>query len=327
VPYFRLSIGSSMMLAIALTYESGFRAAKNTVTPLWITGVVMAVKLLLNALLVFGLWGFPRLELVGAGAATVAAQAVGLGLFLWASSRGPTRRVLRLRVDDFRHIRRVLPQATRISLPAVGERVVLNLAVMTFFALIGRYGEEAVAAYTVGIRILSFSWIPPSAFSIAASTLVAQALGAERPREAERAGWRATRFSVLVALVLGLLYALFREPLGSLFTDDPGVIAAMSPFMLVLALVQPVMGLHFTLAGALRGAGDTVTPLLSAGLGNWGLRVPIAFAFARLLQLELAWVWSALIFDHLARAIWVTWAFRYGRWRERVGAHQERPLA
>ena len=74
----------------------------------------------------------------------------------------------------------------------------------------------------------------------------------------------APRFSVLVALVLGLLYALFREPLGRLFTDDPGVIAAMSPFMLVLALVQPVMGLHFTLAGALRGAGDTVTPLLSA---------------------------------------------------------------
>lgn len=319
VPYFRLSIGSSVLLAVALTYESGFRAAKDTRTPLWITGAVMAVKLLGNALLIFGAWGFPRLELVGAGIATVVAQVAGVGLFVWASGRGSTRGVLRLRARDFRSIRRVLPEATRISLPAVGERAVLNVAVMTFFALIGQYGEAAVAAYTIGIRVLSFSWIPPGAFSIAASTLVAQALGAGRRSEAERAGWRAARFSVLVALGLGLLYALFREPLGRLFTDDPGVLAAMSPFMLVLALTQPVMGLHFTLAGALRGAGDTVTPLLSAGLGNWGLRVPIAFAFARLLELELAWVWSALIFDHIARAIWVTWVFRYGSWRERVG--------
>lgn len=318
-PYFRLTIGSSALLAVALTYESAFRAAKDTRTPLWITGAVMVVKVVLNALLIFGLLGLPRLDLVGAGIATLVSQLVALWLFLAVSRRSRQARVLRLRRRDFHRARAILPEALRISFPAVAERAVLNCAVMTYFALLGQYGEAAVAAYTVGVRVLAFSWIPPSAFSVAASTLVAQALGAGEPRQAARAGWRATRFAVLVSLVLGLAYALAREPLARFFTTDSQVVLAMSPFMLILALAQPVMGAHFTLAGALRGAGDTVTPLLSAALGNWALRVPMAFVCARVLEVDLIWVWSALIFDHLSRALWVTWAFRRGRWQRRLG--------
>jgi Na+-driven multidrug efflux pump len=88
--------------------------------------------------------------------------------------------------------------------------------------------------------------------------------------------------------------------------------------MLILALSQPLLGLHFTLAGALRGAGDTVTPLLAAALGNWGFRVPLAALGAAAFHLDLVWVWGALFFDHLARAIWLGVAFQRGRWRKKV---------
>ena len=88
----------------------------------------------------------------------------------------------------------------------------------------------------------------------------------------------------------------------------------LGPFMLILALSQPFMGVHFTLGGALRGAGDTVTPLFSAALGNWGFRVPVAFAASRLLHLDVLYVWLALMLDHFARAVWLTFAFRAGRW-------------
>jgi Na+-driven multidrug efflux pump len=81
--------------------------------------------------------------------------------------------------------------------------------------------------------------------------------------------------------------------------------------MLILAVSQPLLGLHFTLGGA-RGAGDTVTPLLAAAFGNWGFRVPLAALGAAALHLDLVWVWGALFFDHLARAIWLGLAFRRG---------------
>jgi Na+-driven multidrug efflux pump len=77
------------------------------------------------------------------------------------------------------------------------------------------------------------------------------------------------------------------------------------------------MGAHFTLAGALRGAGDTVTPLLAAGAGNWLFRVPISWLCARWLHTDVIWLWGALVFDHLARALWLLWAYRRGRWQRR----------
>jgi putative MATE family efflux protein len=296
VPYMRLTLGSAVLFAVAIVIESGFRAAKDTRTPMWIAGVITIIKTGLNVLLIFGVLGFPRLELIGAGIATVISQAVAVVMFVYASRVHRSREVLRLE-------RRDASGAARL----VGE-------VIRYFGLLGRYGAGAIAAYTVGVRILAFSWIPGIGFSTAASTLVGQALGARDPWGASRAGWRAARFALVVSAVLGGLYALSRNPLARLFTDDPNVIQELGPFMLMLALSQPFMGVHFTLGGALRGAGDTVTPLWAAALGNWGFRVPLAFAASRLLHLDVIWLWLALMLDHAARAVWMTWAFRAGRW-------------
>jgi Na+-driven multidrug efflux pump len=85
--------------------------------------------------------------------------------------------------------------------------------------------------------------------------------------------------------------------------------------MLCLAIAQPVLQLHFTLAGVHRGAGDTWTPLLATLVGNWVFRVPLAVVFATVLEWPLVWVWVALILDHVARAAWLMVSFRRGRWR------------
>jgi Na+-driven multidrug efflux pump len=90
--------------------------------------------------------------------------------------------------------------------------------------------------------------------------------------------------------------------------------------MLMLAFAQPFMGAHFTLGGVLRGAGDTVTPLIGAAVGNWGFRVPLAWVFARVFGAHLIWVWAALIADHLARLLINGFAFFGGRWAKKTGA-------
>lgn len=314
IPYFQLTLGSVLLLALSFTLESGFRASGDTRTPLRIASGVTVVKLVLNVLLIFGLFGLPRLELLGAGIATLLSQGVGVALFLRASRRGSSARLLGLGARDFGAARPLFGEALRLSLPGVGERAAMHLAILVYFALLAQYGSVVIAAYTVGVRILSFSWIPGIGFSVAAATLVGQSLGAGNAAAAVRSGWRAVRFAFLVSCVLGLLYALARVPLARLFTDDPGVINALDPFMLVLALAQPLLGIHFTLAGSLRGAGDTVSPMLASIVGNWAFRVPLAFLFTRVLALDVIWVWSTLVIDHLARAVWIVWVFRRGRW-------------
>ena len=148
------------------------------------------------------------------------------------------------------------------------------------------------------------------------ATLVGQSLGAGDTESARRAGWRAARLAIGTAVIMGALGAAFRMPLAEAFTVDPETVIALGPFMLCLSLAQPAMQLHFTLAGAFRGAGDTVTPLWSAILGNWGFRVPLA-ALVVFLEGPLTGLWIVLIFDHVSRAVWMLLGFRRGTWLER----------
>lgn len=314
--YFRLTLGSMLLLAISITIEFGFRAVKNTRVAMTIALVVTVSKVVLNYGLMFGALGMPRLGLVGAGLATFLTQIVALVCFVTAAARSRDHDVLRLGLRDLGRAVGVLRDVLRIALPAIGERVILNVAIMTYIAVVSQYDTIEVAVYTIGVRLLSFSWIPGTGFAVAAATLIGQALGRGDRAEATRAGWQAARLSLVVAIVLGIAFGLAREPIARAFTSDEAVVAALGPFMLLLALAQPPMGVHFTLGGALRGAGDTWTPLVAAFLGNWGFRVPLAFLGGRF-ELDVVWVWAALIADHFARAVWLTISFRRGKWAEK----------
>jgi putative MATE family efflux protein len=321
LPYFRLSATATLLLAGSLTLESAHRAQRNMRTPLIIASAGATVKIALNALLIFGLFGLPRLELVGAGLSTLAAESVALALYIAAGRLGeregrpllPTRSSL---TRAFGTVGSVL----RVALPAVAERFVLNLALLAYFAILSRYGTTAIAAYAIGVRLLAFSWMPGLGFGTAAATLVGQALGSGDREGARDAGWRSMKLALSVMAALGLVCFALREPLARLFTHDAAIIEQLLPFLQMLAIAQPFMGVHFTLSGALRGAGDTQTPLMGAAVGNWLLRVPLAWTAAEMLGLPVIWVWAALVLDHVARSVWYVLAFRGKRWAERVGA-------
>jgi Na+-driven multidrug efflux pump len=191
----------------------------------------------------------------------------------------------------------------------------MNLALLVYFRVLSHYGTAAIAAYTVGIRLLAFSWIPGTALGVSAATLVGQSLGAGDARAAARTGWRSLRLALLVAVALGAVCIAWRAELALLFVEDAATAAVLEPFLLCLALTQPFLQAHFALGGAHRGAGDTTTPLLAATAGNWVLRLPLAFAIAYGLQAPVAWIWWAITFDHLTRSAWLAWSFRRGRWR------------
>jgi Na+-driven multidrug efflux pump len=346
LPYLRFSMASTLLFAISITLECGFRAMRDTRTPLAVAVVVTAVKTAVNYLLIFGPFGLPRLGLAGAGIATLVAQAVAVTLLAaatrshdlaarrrlatrddevaemrasaTASSMNPAAR-LRLATRDRLPSRGSLREVGRIAAPAVLERLVLNLALLDYFRMLGDYGSTAIAAYTVGVRMMSFSWIPGIGFAAAAATMVGHELGAADPRSAVRAGWRAARFAVAVSILLGVVFGFGRGPLARVFTNDESVLAELGPFMLTLALTQPLLGLHFTLSGALRGAGDTVSPLLAAAIGNWAFRVPLAWAFSHA-GLPIVWMWVALVFDHIARVAIVGTVFARGRWHRKRSA-------
>jgi putative MATE family efflux protein len=319
VPYLRLTLTAAPLMAIAFTFEHAFRSARDTFVPMLIAAIAAVVKLSGNCLLLFGLFGLPKLGLLGAGAATLFSQLVAVCLFVVASRQHKSSSV-RLEWSDLRVPFARLREAFGIAWPAIGERFVMNSAMLVYFRFLGGYGVEAIAAYNVGVRILAFTWIPGLGLSVAASTLVGHALGAGDAALARRAGSIAMRLGVGISLALGSVFIALRLPIARCFTSDPRVVAALDPFILLLGVGLPFLVTHFTLSGALRGAGDTFTPLWAATLSNWGVRVPLGYLSAQVLGLDLFWVWSIMIVDHMSRATWLVWAFYRGDWHANLGA-------
>lgn len=316
-PYLRLTVGASLLLSFTLIFESGFRANRNMRTPMYIAFAVTATKLALNGVLIFGLLGAPRLGLVGAGLATAISQGIGLILFIVVLMRLPRDAPTALRLRDLIQKNPMTRELIRIAIPGVIERIVLNLGLLSYFWILSHYyGTLAVATYTVGVSLLSFSWIPGTGYAQACATVVGQALGGGQRSVAVRAGQRSVGLAIATSIPLGLLFAWFRVPLAELFTSDVAVIAALSPFMLALAAAQPFLQIHFTLGGAHKGAGDTITPLLATLFGNWCVRVPVAVLVGAILELDVVWIWATLIFDHVARTVWMGISFQRGRWAD-----------
>ncbi len=327
VPYFRLFAGAMLLFSAAFMFESGFRARKMTRAPMVVAVVVMAVKTALSIVLIFGFLGFPQLGLVGAGVATLAAHGVGLLLYIGFSRRaGVTQEGdagFRFHLDDLRGFWEVASDVARVALPSMGERLLMSTALLAYFKQLSGYGTAAVAAYAIGVRLLALSWVPGIAFGTAASAFVGHALGAGDSARARHVGVRSLVQASMVMGALGVLFLFLRDPLAAAFAGDARIAECLAPFMMMLAIAQPFMGAHFTLAGVLRGAGDTVTPLVGAAVGNWGLRVPLA-ALASHIHASLSWVWAALIADHFARMTINGLTFVFGGWDRQVGARVTR---
>src|SRR5580698_6227801 len=158
VPYFRLSAGAMVLYAAAFMFESNFRAHKLTRGPMVVAVAVMTVKTLLSVLLVFGALGFPRLGLVGAGIATCCAHGVGLLLYVLLSRRSvgapehaPTRGLRSGGLIDRSGFWEVAYDVTIVALPSMGERLIMSMALLTYFKLLSGYGTAAIGAYAIGV--------------------------------------------------------------------------------------------------------------------------------------------------------------------------------
>jgi putative MATE family efflux protein len=298
-------------MAIMLVGTAALRGVGDTRTPMLIMAVVNVVNMVVAYVLIYGIGPFPALGVLGSALGAAIGRVVGFALVIGVLVRG--HRGLRLRS------RLLLPDATQfrriiaIGAPAGAEMLVLRGGMMAFVATVASLGTSALAAHQIALTSESLSFMPGFGFSVAATTLVGQALGARRPRLAERSGWTACGMAALIMSAMGLLFFLFPEKFMAAFTDDPVVIALGSGPLRLVALVQPFLAASMVLSGALRGAGDTRWPLAITASGFWGVRLPLAFILAQT-PLGLLGAWTGMAIDLALRGIATTLRFRCGGW-------------
>ncbi len=299
-----------MAFAAVMALSTALRAAGDVVTPLWIGALGNVVSVFFTYSLVHGTFGLPALGVTGAAIGNGTGFVTGALLLtaLWRSGRlvVGTRGARAFRWE-------LIQRLVRIGYPAALEQVAWQGGFVAFLWVIALYGTAPYAAYGIGVNLLSFSFVVGFGFSVAASTVVGQRLGARDPEGATRGGWRAMRLAIGVMLVFGACITAAARPLATFLIDDREVVRLTVAFIYVLGSVQALMAIEFSLAGALRGAGDTRFPFVTVLVGLFGVRFTLAALFAwRGLRVE--WVFAALIADYLVKATMFTLRFRSRRW-------------
>ncbi len=294
---------------------TSMQAGGDTRTPMRVTMLSGVVNLVVSYVLLFGAFGAPELGIRGAAIGTACAFSVHAVVLLAVLLRGQGPVALR-RPDGplWPAFRPVL----RVSGPAFGEKLIFHAGFLTFAAIIGRLGETAMAANQSLIAIESLGFIAADGFGIAAGALVAQKLGAGQPDEAARVGWVSAGLGTGCLLLVSLLFLLIPETLVGLFSTDPEVVALGARCLRVAALAQPLMALTDSLAGALRGAGDTRSPMAVALVGPVIVRLAACWILAVELDLGLLGIWLGTTIDWAVRSLALAVFWARGRWRSIV---------
>jgi putative MATE family efflux protein len=203
----------------------------------------------------------------------------------------------------------------RVGLPTGVEMLAWRVGMMVFARAVASLGTVAVAAHVVVWRTESFAFMPGLGFAIAATALVGQSLGAGDPLRAERTGYITFQLAALLMGSIGLLLVLFPRPFLGLFTSDPEVIQTAIPVLRIICAVEVLQAAAFVFAGALRGAGDTLYPMLVTLILMWVVRVPLALVLGLVLGMGLAGAWAGMALDLSLRGIIYYFRFRRGRWK------------
>jgi putative MATE family efflux protein len=309
-------LGGSASIIYLFVLNAAFRGAGDASVALRSLWLANGLNIILDPCLIFGLGPFPEMGVTGAAVATTIGRSIGIVYQLWYLFDGRGR--LRFHLRNLALAPPVLARLLVISIGGIGQFLISTSSWIIVMRIVAIYGSTAVAAYTIGLRIFEFIWLPSWGLGNAAATLVGQNLGAGQPDRAEKSTWRAAKYNTVFMTSLGILVVTFAPGIAGLFTNDPEVLRYGTSCLRILAIGIPMYAVGMIVTQALNGAGDTTTPTVINFLCFWVLQIPLAHWLATSLSLGPDGVfWAIVVSETLVTVLGVT-VFRRGKWKQQV---------
>ncbi len=296
------------------TFSNYYRGMGNTTTPMKIMIFANVINIVLDYFLIFGNGPFPALGVAGAAWATFVANVLSAVVFAGITFLGPfrneygTMRQSRFHADT-------MTRLFRIGGPIAVHHFLDMGSFLVFSAYVGRMGTEQLAANQIVIQVLAFSFMPCHGFSIAATTLMGQYIGAGYSDLAKKSAYATLKLGLVYSGGIGLIYILYSGYLVRIFNNDPLVVEFGKRLILIAAVFQFFDAVQMIASGALRGAGDTKVPMIFALTGGWALFLPLSVVFGTVLKGGVvgAWVGAAFYVVFLGTAMFLR--LKTDRWK------------
>jgi len=313
VGYTRVLLGANGVVLLLFLLNAAFRGAGDAAIAMRVLWIANGLNMVLDPMLIFGVGPFPQLGVTGAAIATVVGRGVAVLVQLWVLLRVGGR--LSVAARHLRPRLEVVARLLRLSATGTFQVFVSTASWIGLVRVIAGFGAEAVAGYTVAIRVVLFALLPAWGLGNAAATLVGQSLGARQPDRADRAVWMAGRMNFAFLGVVGLLFLALAPGIVSVFGVDPASARHAVHGLRIISAGFLFYGFGMVLTAAFNGAGDAWTPTWLNLACFWALEIPLAWWLAYRLGWGPDGVFTAITVAFSIIAVASAMIFKRGRWK------------
>jgi putative MATE family efflux protein len=304
-------IGGTLFLdAQSMALSAVLRAHGRTRPVMLITGAQSLINSVGNCLLLFGLFGLPKLGVTGVALSGVFSRTLCL-IVLHVVVRQEIG--TRITASDFfrlpiAEVRRML----RIGAPAAGENVSYWLALMVVTTFNARLGAASLAAASYSMQIMAWVIVFADSIGLGTEILIGHLIGQGDLERAYHDLLRSLRIGILLALAASAIVALAAPLVAGGFTHDAVTAALIVSVLRIGLLLEPGRVFNIVVINALRATGDARFPLLAGLCSMWGVWVPLAWFLGIHCRLGIAGIWLSMCCDE-----WLRGVFMYRRWKQR----------
>lgn len=306
-------VGNSSIMFIFLI-NAIFRGAGDASIAMRSLLLANGLNLILDPCLIFG-WGpFPELGVQGAAVATTSGRAIGVMYQVYMLSKGHA--IVSIYLKHIRIVWDVIRRLLSVSIGGILQYIIGSASWLFLVRIISDFGSEAVAGYTIAIRVIIFSILPSWGMANAAATLVGQNLGAKQPDRAEQSVWKSSKYNVFFLLGLSIFFLITAPFIISIFNDNPVVIQYGVNSLRIMCAGYIFYAYGMVISQAFNGAGDTMTPTIINLVAFWLVQIPLAYTLALILELGPNGVFIAMVVSESILAAMAIVIFRRGKWKD-----------
>ncbi|MBS1530630.1 MAG: MATE family efflux transporter [Bacteroidetes bacterium] len=307
----RIMMGESVIIVLLFLINGIFRGVGNAaiaMRSLWIANIanIILCPLFINVL------GF---GLTGAAIATTIGRSIGVCYQLYHLFKGSN--ILKARLAYLRPHWEQIRAILKIALPGIFQFVIASGSWIFLARLVAKVGgDEGSAGYQTAIRLVMFFLLPAWGMSNAAATLVGQNLGAKQLDRAQDSVFKTMRYIVIYMALVTLVSMIACSYFAAFFTNDEVVKHVASVALRIMSPGYILYGVAMVMMSAFNGAGDTWATTKLNFIGFWIFQVPLAFIFARTLNMGTTGVFLAIPIAYTFMAAASYLLFRRGNWKK-----------
>jgi putative MATE family efflux protein len=311
--YPAIIFGGNAVVMLLFIINAVFRSSGDAAISMRVVWFANIINLILDPLLIFGIGPFPELGLAGAAIATTTGRGLAVIYQFYLLFRGNYR--IKLYWNSLKVKLNVMLELLQISGGGIMQNLIATSSWILLVRIIATGGPEALAGYTIAIRVILFSLLPAWGLSNAAATLVGQNLGAQKPERAEKSVWITGYVNMTFMGIIGLILALFPEFFIRLFINDAAVLDNGALALRIVSTGFLFYALGMVLVQGFNGSGDTFTPTKINLVCFWLLEIPLAYLLAITFEMGLAGASIAIVSAESLLTVIAFILFKRGKWK------------